>query len=176
MNTIIINHPNPTLNLPKKRLYREQRMAIGFEAPTFHKQNVAYTSVNDMMMGAVEEAASRPGVFVVVAWGRINGDPINPIGFLCFTNRQFRFTPINYSNEDFDAKREGLTAYNISHRLTDLQRNDPALLAAKRAWHIIDLTPDEQIGPTAFERVAKVLSVTLFRIPMSQEALYELAV
>jgi len=177
MNTLYVKHPNPTLNLPVKKLYNHCRNAIGFQTPSQSIQNVTYSTHTDMFKCAIKRATDKPSLFVLVAWGFVNGNTIDPIGFLCFDKGAYLFTPLNTSNEDFKANRDGKTPTEIVYQINDDYRKDPLNLIGKRGWLSVDKTKGESFDASLLNRVSHVFCHALFSdfnsLDMAQ--LYEMA-
>lgn len=176
MHTVKVNHPNPTLNLPARKLYEYKQTAIGFSSSIYSVQNIAFSTPSEMFKYAIERVTSKPGLFVVVAWGFVNGKPIDAIGYLCFEEGTYLFTPLNPSNEDFKALKEGKSVLDIVHQINDDYREKPLILEANRGWFFVDKGIGESLGDQLFDRVATVLTHALFGEPMAMEKLYEMAV
>lgn len=175
MNTVKIQHPDPTLNLPKKELYSYRYTCTGFSSPLASNKNIAFTSPQAMFEHAVEIVASKAGLFVVVAWGFVNGVPIDAIGFLCFDGNKYMFTPLNHSGEDFKAIQSGKTTFEIVHKINADFMEDSSMLLAKRGFYFVSAGGDESFNNSHFARVSKVLAHALFGETVSMKELYEIA-
>ena len=177
MAVIIVRHPNPALGLPDKVLAHESRMVSGVNSnPVGREDNIAFSSVEEMLMHAFRTTSERQDSFTVVAWGWINAKPIDPPGFLCFEGQRFLFTPLNYGNEDYEFRDLHESAQFICHRINEDYRSDRLALEAKRQWTNVPLGRDETIGTDSIERAAKALGACVFHRHTSMEELYSLAV
>ncbi len=166
MDTINVNHPNPTLGLPKKNLYKSSSI-LGFKRPVLACRNIAFTSHREMLEYATERAFTYAHTFQIVAWGFVNGAPVDAIGFLCFDGDKYLFTPLEHSAADFKAIESGMDACDIVCKINNDFREDAELLLGCRGWRIVD---------ARCENVAKLFSYILFNEMIPLEECYDLAV
>jgi hypothetical protein len=176
MNTVEVNHPNPTLNLPTRKLYRHKQVAVRLAAPLQSARNIAFSTPHEMFKYAIERVSSKQGIFVVVAWGFVNGKPIDTIGYLCLDEGEYLFTPLNPSREDFKALKKGKSTLDIVHQINDEYSENQSMLKAKRGLFLVDKSDSESLNDQLFDRVASVLTQALYKDPTSMENLYAIAI
>lgn len=175
MQTVYIQHPNPTLGLPTKKLYEHKRSPIGCSTSIYAANNVAFSTSAEMFKFAIQRTTSKPGLFVVVAWAFVNGTPIDPIGFLCFDEGTYLFTPINLCRDDYSAYKAGTSINNICHKINNEYREKPLELEGRRGWFFVDKSKGEKLDEELFVRASNIFSYALFRNTVTMEKLYEMS-
>lgn len=174
MHRIIVE--DPSKQKPKRLLYLEARCAVRHSIHPCARGNVAFTDPVDMLRDAAERAASSQGVFVMVAWARVNGVAVDAIGYLALDNNgSFLYTPYNPHGWDGRHRRDGLSTADIAHAINDKYREHREGLLASRAWIVVPPNPRAGESVDRFTRVANIVVHALFNCSRSMEDLYELA-
>lgn len=183
MSVCKVDHPNPALGLNSRTLYRQEKFCSRFDGvPAGSKKNIAFTSASDLLSDALRElGAASQGRFVTVAWAHVNGEPIEPIGFLVRQANAIAFTPLNPGNEDAEFFRQQHPSFNnLRHELDRRNRETPDELRAQRQWLTVPLTAAEASDPATssalVRRATTILGHTLFGLRVSMTDLYEAAV
>jgi hypothetical protein len=174
MSTIVIEHPDPAAQQPRKTLYFDDGNCIGFRSHDIAHSNIAFKTPVEMFQHSLFKAMRHPGRFAIVSWGEINGEFIDLVGFVCADNYSLLFTPVSYGGSDHQYRSMGKKPVEIA---SDINRNfleDRATLVSKRIWTTIPYrkgsSPEEEVV-----RLSKILAYQCYNIQLSMEELYELA-
>ena len=176
MNTVNVCHPNPALGLPVRKLYNEERMCVGYERPAFSSKNIAFQDARAMFYHAAEEANNRPGRFVLIAWGFVNGQAIDPIGFLRQTRTHYQFTPFNDRTDVVERMvgRAG-SASDIEATIGAAFNKEQLKTIVTRGWIHIQHIGENNSDHNSFDRISKLLAHILYKERLTSEELYHLA-